>query len=276
MPGAWSNCYSEADQPSSSFVNRTLVLGGTHGAGTSGYGGQISGNGGQLYAAQDLIVARNLQVNGSNTSMGPQSGTASDNTFFFDNTNFSTFLYGRSWAAGVPQTDGLIIFHRGFGIDLNAVQPGTRVALQVQSADIATAQADGLHVNGLVAATAGFTSSGATNGIGYASGAGGAVAQTTNKSSGVTFNKASGQVTMHNASLAAGAIVSFTITNNVVAATDTVNLNLASGNAAAGTYRYWVEGLAAGSFRIAVENRSGGALAEALVFNFAVLKAVNA
>ena len=70
--------------------------------------------------------------------------------------------------------------------------------------------------------------------------------------------------------------MSFTVTNSAVAATDTVNLNLASGNATAGTYRYWVEGLAAGSFKIVIENRSGGALGEALVFNFAVVKAVAA
>jgi len=72
------------------------------------------------------------------------------------------------------------------------------------------------------------------------------------------------------------AIVTFTVTNSAVVGTDTINLNLASGNATAGTYRYWVEGVAAGSFKIVVENRSGGALSEALVFNFAVLKAVNA
>lgn len=39
---------------------------------------------------------------------------------------------------------------------------------------------------------------------------------------------------------------------------------------------YWVEGIAAGSFKIVVENRSGGALGEALVFNFAMVKAVAA
>ena len=70
--------------------------------------------------------------------------------------------------------------------------------------------------------------------------------------------------------------MTFTVTNSAVVGTDTINLNLASGNATAGTYRYWVEGVAAGSFKIVVENRSGGALSEALVFNFAVLKAVNA
>ena len=127
-----------------------------------------------------------------------------------------------------------------------------------------------------VAATAAVTSSGATSGVGYAAGAGGAVTQATSKSTGVTINKAAGQITMNAASLAAGGIVSFVVTNSAVAATDTINLNLASGNAAAGAYRYWVEGIAAGSFKIVVENRSAGALAEALVLNFAVLKAVNA
>jgi hypothetical protein len=125
-----------------------------------------------------------------------------------------------------------------------------------------------------VASSGAVTSSG--GGVGYATGAGGTVIQATSKSTAVTLNKASGQVTTHNASMAAAAAVSFVVNNSQVAATDTINLNLASGNATAGTYRYWVEAIASGSFKIVVENRSGGALAEALTFNFAVLKAVNA
>jgi hypothetical protein len=125
-----------------------------------------------------------------------------------------------------------------------------------------------------VASSGAVTSSG--GGVGYATGAGGTVIQATSKSTAVTLNKASGQVTTHNASMAAAAAVSFVVNNSQVAATDTINLNLASGNATAGTYRYWVEAIASGSFKIVVENRSGGALAESLTFNFAVLKAVNA
>ena len=130
--------------------------------------------------------------------------------------------------------------------------------------------------NGMLAVTGAVMSTGAGAGVGYAAGAGGAVTQATSKSTGVTLNKASGKITTNAASLAAGALVAFAVTNSAVAASDTIILNLASGNAAAGAYRYWVEGVAAGSFKIAVENRSGGALAEALVFNFAVLKAVSA
>jgi hypothetical protein len=112
--------------------------------------------------------------------------------------------------------------------------------------------------------------------VGYAAGAGGSVTQATSKSTAVTLNKSAGRVTTHAASLANGAVVSFVVNNSQVAATDTINLNLQSGNAAASAYRYWVEAVSAGSFRIVIENRSGAALAEALLFNFAVLKAVTA
>jgi hypothetical protein len=37
-----------------------------------------------------------------------------------------------------------------------------------------------------------------------------------------------------------------------------------------------VSRVADGFFKITIENKSGGALAEALTFNFAVIKAVNA
>lgn len=127
-----------------------------------------------------------------------------------------------------------------------------------------------------VAATGALTSSSATAGIGYATGAGGTVSQATSKSTGVTLSKASGQITMNAAALASAAVVSFIVTNTVVAATDTINLNLQSGNTTAGTYRYWIDKVSAGSFVIAVENRSAGSLSEALVLNFAVVKAVAA
>jgi len=111
--------------------------------------------------------------------------------------------------------------------------------------------------------------------LGYRTGAGGTVVQATSKSTGVTLNKSSGQVTMNAAALAAAGIVSFTVTNSQVAATDTISLNLQSGNATAGTYRYWIDKVAAGSFVVCVENRSAGSLSEALVLNFNVFKGAN-
>lgn len=83
------------------------------------------------------------------------------------------------------------------------------------------------------------------------------------------------EVTTSNAALAAGARVSFLVTNSVVAAADVVILNF-DGFAAAATYRMWVDGISAGIFRITMENISGGSLSEALSINFGVMKAVTA
>jgi hypothetical protein len=111
--------------------------------------------------------------------------------------------------------------------------------------------------------------------FGYASGSGGSVTQATSKSTGVTLNKPCGQVTMHNASLSAGASVSFTLTNDRIGTADTIIANIASG-ATANAYQVTVDAVAAGSCRIQVRNASGSALGEALALNFAVIKSVAA
>ena len=78
---------------------------------------------------------------------------------------------------------------------------------------------------------------------------GGTVTQATSKSTGVTLNAASGQITMHNASLADGAEVTFTVTNSEVSATDVVVVNHGSAGTA-GAYVVQANTLAAGSFKI--------------------------
>lgn len=109
------------------------------------------------------------------------------------------------------------------------------------------------------------------NGLGYGTGGGGTVTQATNKSTGVTLNTASGQITMDNAALAAGAEVTFTVTNSVVETTDVVIVNHGSAGSA-GSYLVGVSAIGAGSFNVTVSNVSGGSLSEAIVINFAVIK----
>lgn len=114
-------------------------------------------------------------------------------------------------------------------------------------------------------------------GLGYGTGSGGAVTQATSKTTAVTLNKTTGAITMNAAALATASSVNFTVNNSLVAATDTIVLNLRAGSyATGGTYRFHVEAVNAGSFQIHVFNQSGGTLSEALVFNFAVIKAVAA
>ena len=113
-----------------------------------------------------------------------------------------------------------------------------------------------------------------TDKAGYITGEGGAVTQATSKSTGVTLSKKCGTVTMNNAALAADTLVSFTLTNTTIAATDVIVLNHASAGTA-GKYVLNAQA-AAGSALITVTNISAGALSEAIVIRFAVVKAVAA
>lgn len=109
---------------------------------------------------------------------------------------------------------------------------------------------------------------------GYSTGAGGTVTQATNKSTGVTLSKSCGAITMNNASLAAATIVSFTLTNTLIAATDVLVLNHISGGTV-GSYTLNAQ-CAAGSATINIRNNTAGSLGEAVVIQFALIKGVNA
>ncbi|MGY4428480.1 hypothetical protein ACVWWO_000957 [Bradyrhizobium sp. F1.13.1] len=142
-------------------------------------------------------------------------------------------------------------------------------------AGVITNDASGNFVSTTSLGLTGSIKSSGTAGVGYATGAGGAVTQATSKSTGVTLNKTCGQITMNNAALGSGSTASFTLTNSTIAATDVVAPCIATG-ATAGAYRIVCDAIAAGNCQISVTNGSGGPLSEAIVLNFVVLKAVNA
>lgn len=115
-----------------------------------------------------------------------------------------------------------------------------------------------------------FSTMYATEEIGYAAAAQGTVTQATNKGTGVTLNKSAGKITMNVASLAGGAAVTFTLTNSTISANDVVIVNV-SGGGTAGAYWPYVSSMTAGSAVIGLWNSTGGALAEAVVLNFAII-----
>jgi hypothetical protein len=106
-----------------------------------------------------------------------------------------------------------------------------------------------------------------TAGVGYATGAGGAVTQVTSRTTGVTLNKPTGAITLFSA---AGSTTpaTFTVTDSSVAANDTVTCSQQTG---ANLYQCLVTGVAAGSFKLSVFT-TGGVTVEAPVFNFNVMK----
>jgi hypothetical protein len=107
---------------------------------------------------------------------------------------------------------------------------------------------------------------------GYTTGSGGTVTQATNKATGVTLNKSTGQITLNAAALTADTTVSFTLTNTVIEAGDILILNHISAGTA-GSYVLNAQS-ATGSASINVRNITAGSLSEAIVIAFAVIKAV--
>jgi len=113
------------------------------------------------------------------------------------------------------------------------------------------------------------------SGIGYATGAGGSETQSTSKSTAVTLDKICGKIQMASSALGALTSVSFTFNNSTIAATDVVIVNIAT-TATTNTYNITVDAVASGSCRIQLRNISATSRSEALVLNFAVIKAVQA
>jgi len=119
-----------------------------------------------------------------------------------------------------------------------------------------------------------FTTCYASQEIGYSAAAQGTVTQLTDKSTGVTLNKSAGRITMNNAALAAGAAVSFTLTNSLISTNDTIVVCVSSNTtgSAAGAYTTYVSYLAAGSALITLRNLTAAtSYSEAVIINYAII-----
>ena len=119
-----------------------------------------------------------------------------------------------------------------------------------------------------------FTTCYASQEIGYSAAAQGAVTQATSKSTGVTLNTSAGRITMNNAALAAGAAVSFVLTNSLISINDTIVVNVSSNTtgSALGAYTTYVSYLAAGSALITLRNLTAAtSYSEAVIINFAII-----
>jgi hypothetical protein len=112
----------------------------------------------------------------------------------------------------------------------------------------------------------------ASTAFGYSAGAGGTVTQATSKSTGVTLNELTGNITMNNAFLAANGRVSFTLTNSEIAAEDYVAVQHVSAGTV-GAYACCAVA-AAGSATITVAKSADASASEAIVLKFLVIKAV--
>lgn len=116
-----------------------------------------------------------------------------------------------------------------------------------------------------------------TGGLGYGTGSGGTVTQATSKSTAVTLNKPTGQITMNNAALVAGATVEFIVNNSLVTSSDTVIVNPVVGTYVGAAAVYRVSAVPGnGFFYVVVTNQSGVSYSEAFKINFVIIKGATA
>ena len=117
----------------------------------------------------------------------------------------------------------------------------------------------------------------ATSTLGYTTGSGGTFNQSTSstgtgKAKTVVLNKATGQITLDGAALAANTPVAFALTNSTIAANDILVFNHVSGGTIGG---YNFNAVASsGTATVTVRNITSSSLTETPVISFAVIKAV--
>ena len=203
-------------------------------------------------------------------------------------TNYGTKAAGLSFVSGTSSDVTLVAVGSTplLNADINAVvvgytAVGPRIAIQNYALNDDTA--DAISYVGAVhrfyptstavvtIASTGLTVVTTTGGLGYGTGSGGTVTQGTSRTTGVTLSKSNGAINMFS-DVGSAIAATFTVTNTLVAATDTIILNQKSGT---NLYVLLVTAVAAGSFNITFYT-TGGVATDAPVINFSLIKAVTA
>lgn len=220
-------------------------------------------------AAADIVQVRN-----ANAGAAAQARIRFDNDIAPGATSNGVIFYTSSVYTGFTPNSFGIWNYASNGVIAFATNNLERMRVAADgNVGIGTASpGQPLHVNGnaQVSGTGTLLVVG-SGGLGYGTGSGGAVTQTTSRITGVTLDKTNGAITLVSA---AGTATwqTFTVTNSTVAATDTIIVNQKSGT---DLYMIHVTNVAAGSFKITFAT-TGGTTTEQPVFNFAVIKAVTA
>ena len=109
-----------------------------------------------------------------------------------------------------------------------------------------------------------------TGTLGYSASKFSTVTQQNNKTTGVTINTPSGQITTANAQMAPNANAVFVVTCSAVSARDAVVANVASGGTL-GAYNLFVVAIANGSFTLEIKNVTNNAYSEAIKLNYIII-----
>lgn len=109
-----------------------------------------------------------------------------------------------------------------------------------------------------------------TGTLGYSASKFSTVTQQNNKTTGVTINTPSGQITTANAQMAPSANAVFVVTCSAVSARDAVVANVGSGGTL-GAYNVFVAAIADGSFALELKNVTNNAYSEVIKLNYIII-----
>lgn len=177
--------------------------------------------------------------------------------------------------------NGKIIFGKQSGGQLTLVIPdgvsNTEVVVPESGVLATQAYADGkttlTQVKAEISTGSNLVTS-STGAVGYGTGAGGTVTQLTSKSTTVTLNKPTGQITMNNASLATNTWVGFSVINSLVTPSDIIIVNVVLGSTVINLYEVKARPQS-GSIAIDIRHSYPSSLTDEIVIKFTVLKGAN-
>ncbi len=209
----------------------------------------------------EIPTGKTLTISGTVTGSGPigttgtiSAGTFSATTLFVSTLSVSTLTASVASIATASISGGAAV------LSTATLTTATVSTLSVSTASISTETVSGT-----------FRALSPTAGIGYGTGSGGTVAQTTSKSNAVTLNTVVGQITLSSFSLSSATNVSFTLTNSAIAAADVLIPAVSSGGTQ-GAYQVWVSTIGTGSASLTVRNATAGTLSESPVISYVVIK----
>lgn len=184
----------------------------------SSYGSIIIGSGATLSFSPSAIIYGSISLSGAVLISPTISGSATITT------SGNVTLNGITSATSLSATTATISTAT---ISSASITTATITSATITSATITTASISTLSVSSQTVSGS-MISISPSGGIGYGAGAGSTVTQSSNKSTAVTINAISGHIVLNNASLGAGATVSFTMTNSAIAANDLIFTNVNS------------------------------------------------
>ena len=214
-------------------------------------------------SAYPLIAGRTARGNSSN----PTPVLAGDILIRWGGNGYSN-TFGLTGGASIDYlaAENYTDSTKGSTITFNTTQNGTnnRTTTATLNTSLFAVSSNTTTANTIIANTIVFGSATANS----------MVTQQTNKSTAVTANGISGQVTMNNAGLASGAYVTFTVNNSYVQhVNDVPFVAIQNPVTTPNPYLVSVGGVRVGSFDITIiNNAGGGSKTDAIVLNWALMR----